>query len=140
MQRRGFLQAAGIVGAGTVVSATALAQPRGRAGLRAEWSATGPADGHEPADPTAPSAEERIHVPVLTLPRATRAGRAFDLVVQVGMDPHPMQPDHRIDWVEVRIGETRAWVIDLSAGVPYPIVRVPIALAAAAPLTVRARC
>jgi desulfoferrodoxin-like iron-binding protein len=91
-------------------------------------------------DATAPTEEERIHIPVLSLPRAARPGRPFDLVVRIGLVAHPMDAEHRIDWIEVRVGEERAWVIDLGTAVPYPVVRVPIVLAAAGTITVRARC
>src|SRR5688572_22323893 len=128
----GSLATAAIGGVAWAAPAVAGAQPRGRArGLRAEWSPNGPPDGREPADATAPTEEERIHIPVLSLPRAVRPGRAFDLVVRIGLVAHPMDPDHRIDWIEVRVGEERAWVIDLGAAVPYPVARVPIVLAAA---------
>lgn len=146
IERRGFVglslgALASSIGAALVLPGRAAAQPRrGRGSLRPDWTAEGPPDGREPSDPTAPSEEERIHVPTLSVPAAIRAGRPFDLVVQIGFTAHPMQPDHRIDWVEVRIGETRAWVIDLGPGVPFPVVRVPVVLEQAAPITVRARC
>ena len=148
--RRGFLGgsiAAAAVG-GMAWVAPAAAQPRpqpqppGRGGrvVRAEWTAAGPPDGREPVDPTAPTEEERIHVPVLTLPRAVRAGRAFDLVVRIGVTAHVMAADHRIDWVEVMVGQERAWVMDLGAGVPYPVIRVPLVMSGAGTIVVRARC
>nr|MDQ3037304.1 class II SORL domain-containing protein [Myxococcota bacterium] len=107
---------------------------------REEWSATGAPTGRVPADASALDADERMHVPVLTLPERVRAGRAFDLVVQVGVRPHEMTADHRIEWVEVCLDERRVWVADLSADVAYPIVRVPIVLREGAVLSARARC
>lgn len=114
--------------------------PAARAQERPGWSATGPLDGREPVDPTEPTAEERRHVPVLVLPRAVRAGRPFDFVIQVGLDPHVMTPAHHVEWVELAVGEERVFVADLGARVAYPIVRVPIVLSETAEITVRARC
>src|SRR5687768_17457335 len=68
---------------------------------RADWSATGALEGRAPADPMSLTDEERIHVPVLSLPERVRAGRPFDLVVQIGVRPHEMIAGHRIEWIEV---------------------------------------
>ena len=107
---------------------------------RAEWTASGDLAGREPIDPSALTDEERVHVPVVTLPHRVHAGRPFDLVVQIGVLPHEQRGEHRIDWIEVALDERRVMVADLSADVAFPILRVPIVLAAAATLSVRARC
>ena len=93
-----------------------------------------------PEDPDRLTAEERRHVPVLVLPEQVRAGRPFDLVVQVGVEPHPMTPTHHIDWIEVLLGDTCAFAVDLSEHVGYPVVRVPLRLASSAVLSVRSHC
>lgn len=77
---------------------------------------------------------------MLTLPPRIVAGRAFDLVVQVGLTPHAMEAEHFITWVELLLGEERAWVTDLSPSVAYPIVRLPVRVARSTTLTVRAHC
>jgi superoxide reductase len=77
---------------------------------------------------------------VLTLPERVRAGRAFDLVVQIGVRPHEITAEHRIEWIEVCLDDRRVLVADLSADVAYPVVRVPVSLRAPATLTARARC
>ena len=74
------------------------------------------------------------------MPRAVRAGRAFDLVVQVGVEPHPMEPRHRIEWVEVTAGEERVFATSLGRAVAFPVLRVPMVLEAPTVLTVRASC
>ncbi len=79
-------------------------------------------------------------MPVLVLPEVVRAERPFDLVVQVGVDPHVMTEAHHIDWVEVTVGEQRAFAADLTAAVGYPIVRLSLVLGEPADLTVRAHC
>ena len=107
---------------------------------RADGSPNGPLEGREPTDPDELNAEERRHVPVLLLPRQVRAARPFDLVLQVGVEPHVMTDAHHIDWVEVSVDGGRVFAADLSPSVGYPIVRVPLILRAAAELTVRAHC
>jgi superoxide reductase len=107
---------------------------------RAEWSATGPPQGRTPGDPAALTAEERVHAPVLTLPERVRAGRSFDLVVQVGVRPHEISPEHHIEWIEVCVGERRVLVSDLSIDVAFPVLRVPLILHGPALLSARARC
>ena len=125
--------AAALVGLCTL-AATALAQQR------ADWSPTGSLEGREAVNPAQLSAEERRHLPVLLLPEVVHAGRPFDFVVQVGVDPHVMNEVHHIDWVEVAVGDRRAFVADLTAAVGYPIVRVPLVLREPTELTVRAHC
>ncbi len=125
-----------LLGLGCLALAPSVARGQDRPG----WSPTGPLDGREPADPNELTAEERRHVPVLVLPRQARAGRPFDFVVQVGVEPHVMTPAHHVEWVEIAVGEERVFVADLGARVAYPIVRVPVVLSETAEVTVRARC
>lgn len=126
MERAGL----GLAGCALLGRGTALAQP----------PPGGPLEGREPRDPNDLTPEERAHAPVLVMPRAVRAGRPFDLVVQIGVEPHPMERGHRIEWVEVHAGEERVFASTLGPAVAFPIVRVPIVLSAPTVLTVRARC
>ena len=111
-----------------------------RAQRRDDWSPTGPLEGREPADPNALTPEERRHVPVLVLPERVRAGRPFDLVVQVGVQPHVMTEAHHVDWVEIAVGDERVFVADLTHRVGYPVVRVSLVLSEPVALTARAHC
>lgn len=79
-------------------------------------------------------------MPVLVLPEVVRAGRPFDLVVQVGVEPHGMSDAHRIDWIEIALDGRRVFIADLGPGVAYPIVRTSLVLSAPATLTARAHC
>lgn len=143
MQRRLFLGTT-LLAAAALPAGASIAEAQRRGGrapsLRADWRPDGPRTGRTPHDPTALDAEERTHLPVLTMPPRIQLGRAFDLVVQIGLEPHPMTTDHKIDWIEVSLGDARVLVADLGAGVPWPIVRVPLLATAAASLVVRARC
>lgn len=139
MERRVFLGGIAALGATAVSMGPTRAQeaPVGRS----EWDAA----GREPVDLAALTEDELVHVPVLTLPSAPRVGRAFDLAVQIGVTPHEATAEHRIDWIDVRLEDAAlvgrsVFCVDLSADVPYPVVRVPLVLSAAATLVVRARC
>lgn len=95
---------------------------------------------HEPADPQRMTPEERRHVPVLGLPGQVRVDRPFDVMVQVGVETHPMRESHHIDHIEVQLDGTKVFDATLSPAVGYPVVRVPLVLSQSATLTVRAHC
>lgn len=139
MERRDFVR-----GSLAALASTALAPAHADAQrcppLRAEWDASAPPLGREPASADALTDEERSHVPVLTLPRHVRPGRSFDLVVQIGLRPHESTAAHHIDWVEVCLDTRRVAVIDLTDAVPYPIVRIPIVVPGPTTLVARGRC
>lgn len=99
-----------------------------------------PLDGREPDDPSALTLEERRHVPVLVLPEVVRAGRPFDLVVQVGLDPHAMSSAHHVEWIEVHLDRRRVLAAQLGPGIAFPVLRASVVLDAPATLTARARC
>jgi superoxide reductase len=133
MRRRTFLWTA----AALALPLGARAQPQRR---RRGWSATGPLDGREPADAEVMSPEESAHVPVIVLPSQVRIDRPFDLVVQVGVQPHPMNDAHRVEWIEVALDEARVFIADLGENVAFPIVRFSMTMHAPALLTARAYC
>ncbi|MFK7985673.1 MAG: desulfoferrodoxin family protein [Sandaracinaceae bacterium] len=95
---------------------------------------------HEPADPTRMTPEERRHVPVLGLPSQVRVDRPFDVMVQVGLETHPMRESHHIDHIEVQLDGQKVFDATLSPSVGYPVVRVPLVVSESATLTVRAHC
>ncbi len=133
MRRRAFLT-------GSFASLALAMTPRARAQSRHQWRPAGPLEGREPADASALTPEERRHVPVLRLPEVVRAGRPFDLVVQIGVAPHVMAESHRIEWIEIALDESRAFIADLGPSVAYPIVRTSLTLSAPVTLTARAFC
>lgn len=83
---------------------------------------------------------DRTHLPIVSLPARPRLGRAFDLVVRVGDPMHEQRRDHHIAWLEVHYGTERLFRSDLSADVPYPVVRVPVVLRRADVLSVSLGC
>jgi desulfoferrodoxin (superoxide reductase-like protein) len=99
---------------------------------------------HERATPRELSDEasglERTHLPRIALPARPRLGRAFDLVVRIGEPMHEQRRDHHVAWVEVSYGADRLFVCDLSADVPFPVVRIPVILRRPDELRVRLAC
>jgi desulfoferrodoxin (superoxide reductase-like protein) len=135
MERRRFFGAlgglgVGVLGAGTMVSASASGQAACRAGENET--------PHEIANDVVGA--DRMHLPIVSLPARPRLGRAFDLVVRVGDPTHEQRQDHHIAWIEVRYGADRLFVCDLSPDVPFPVVRVPVVLRRADELAVRFFC
>lgn len=98
------------------------------------------APDREPTDPERMTPEERRHVPVLGLPGQVRIDRPFDVMVQVGVETHPMRESHHIDHIEVQLDGTKVFDATLSPAVGYPVVRVPLVVSESATLTVRAHC
>ena len=144
MERRGFLWASIAGTAGLAASTASVASAQGRPArgrvTRPSWAERGGPDGREPRDPTAPDADERLHVPVVRIPSRIETGRAFDLAVQIGLTMHPMSAEHHVGWIDCFVGDERVWVIDLGPHVPYPVVRVPVRLADREDITVRGYC
>jgi superoxide reductase len=124
MRRRDLLLGSMAVGGAWTFGLRALAQEADR----------------EPADPSRLTPEERRHAPVLVMPRAIHAGRAFDLVIQVGVEPHGMTPAHHIERVELLRGAERVFSVELGPSVAFPVVRVPVVLTGNTVLSARAVC
>jgi superoxide reductase len=66
-------------------------------------------------DPTAKTPLEKGHAPVITAPKAVKAGEAFTVEVTVGENVHPMGPAHWIEYIELRIGNEPAGRVDFQA-------------------------
>ena len=64
-------------------------------------------------DPANETALEKAHSPVITAPEKVKAGEAFDVEVAVGKAPHPMGPDHWIEYVQLNIGNQPAGTLIL---------------------------
>jgi superoxide reductase len=77
---------------------------------------------------------EKKHTPHIDI---DQAGDVYHITVTVGHEvPHPNQPDHFIDWIELMIGDAPIARFDLSPVVTSPVVS--IAIDAEAGTTVRA--
>jgi len=76
------------------------------------------------ADLEAASDFEKKHTPHIDI---DRAGELYHVTVTVGYEvPHPNQPDHFIDWIELFIGDAPIARFDLSPVVTSPVVSVAI--------------
>ena len=94
------------------------------------------------ADPTNLSDLEKKHMPVIEAPRCVSKGEAYDVVVEVGsLLPHPNEPGHFIQSIELWADETYLTRIDLTAANTCPRVTVRVALHHASEvLRARIRC
>lgn len=130
MERRRFLRALGAGSAGLVLAAPSVTAAQQRQGI------------DEPGRELLADASgiDRTHLPMLALPARPRLGRSFDLVVRIGDPLHEQRRDHHVEWIEVRYAGEALFACDLSASVPFPVVRIPVVLRQAAELVVRLRC
>jgi len=97
---------------------------------------------NEPADPSNLSDLERMHLPVIQAPATVTQGRPFEVAIEVGeLLPHPSEPHHFIQFVELWVDATFLARIDLTADRSLPKVRLRILLRhPAQELRARARC
>lgn len=59
---------------------------------------------------------EKKHVPQFALPQAIKQGEPMSVTVNVGQVPHPMKPEHYIQWVELYLDGTLVKKVDLKPG------------------------
>ncbi|AAR34050.1 class II SORL domain-containing protein [Geobacter sulfurreducens] len=64
-------------------------------------------------DPAKKSPLEQKHVPVITAPKAVKAGEPFTVEVAVGEVVHPMGPTHWIQFIELNVGNEPAGRVDM---------------------------
>jgi len=64
-------------------------------------------------DPANKSALEKSHAPVISAPRAVKAGEPFTVEVSVGEKLHVMMPEHWIGSIALSIGNEPAGRLDL---------------------------
>lgn len=53
------------------------------------------------ADPKNMTELEKKHVPQFALPKEIKKGKPLSVTVNVGQVPHPMKPEHYIQWIEL---------------------------------------
>lgn len=56
-------------------------------------------------NPTKPTEYELIHVPVIQPQTKLKLGEPIEVKVAVGKKPHPMTPEHYIEWIELWVGD-----------------------------------
>ena len=81
------------------------------------------------ADPRNASELETKHIPVIQAPEVVRAGEPFEVRIEVGEAlPHPNEPDHFIEFVELYADETYLARVSLTAGTTCPEAVLRVAL------------
>lgn len=72
------------------------------------------------ANPDNGAAGEK-HGPVITVEGEIAAGNTVKVTVDVGEGKHPNQPDHFIEWAELRANDLCIGRVEFSAGITAPI-------------------
>ena len=92
-------------------------------------------------DPANATDFEKKHSPVIKAPETVKPGETFQVVVEVGkVVPHPNEPGHFIQWVELYSGETFLARAELTPALTEPVVTFSVRLDHVHPLKAVARC
>ena len=85
---------------------------------------------------------EQKHLPVIAAPERVKGGKEFTITVEVGkLKPHPNEPAHFIERLEVYCRDTFLFRTTFSGSLSCPKVSVPVKLSHAhGPLQVWAKC
>jgi len=80
-------------------------------------------------DPANPSDLERKHIPAIEAPEAVRRGQPFDVRIEIGKTlPHPDEPGHYIEFVDLFADETYLARVSLTAGTTRPNITLRVVL------------
>ncbi|MCM8819957.1 MAG: class II SORL domain-containing protein [Candidatus Omnitrophica bacterium] len=85
---------------------------------------------------------EQKHLPVINAPQRIKRDEIFEVTIEVGKyKPHPNEPGHFIEWIELYSGDTFLFRLNLSGSLSAPKVTVPVKLTHAhGPLKAWAKC
>lgn len=82
-----------------------------------------------PKDMNALTELEQKHLPVITAPARVKRDEVFEVTIEVGkLKPHPNEPAHFIEWIELYSGDTFLFRINLSGSLTQPKVTLPARL------------
>ncbi|MBD3272190.1 MAG: superoxide reductase [Elusimicrobia bacterium] len=97
---------------------------------------------NEPKDRNTMNDLEKKHVPVISAPETVKKNEPFDIRVEVGkLEPHPNEPSHFIEWVELYCGDTFLGRAHFSGGASFPKAVFSVKLSHAhGPLKVWEKC
>lgn len=110
MDRRTFLKTAAIGSIATGVTATVASAERFFP-VKVDQSLF--TDFNRVKDQAKKTPLEKSHAPVISAPASVKAGEPFPVEVSVGENLHPMGPSHRIEYIELAIGNEPAGRIDM---------------------------
>jgi superoxide reductase len=92
-------------------------------------------------DPANATDFEKKHTPVIKAPDSVKTGEFFTVTVEVGkVVPHPNEPGHFIQWIELHSGNTFIARVDLTPVISDAVVTIPVRLEHVHPLRAVARC
>ncbi len=92
-------------------------------------------------DPANATDFEKKHTPVIKAPESVKMGELFDVTVEIGkVVPHPNEPGHFIQWIELYSGHTFLARVDLTPTMTDPVTTFSVRLDHLHPLRAVARC
>ena len=72
---------------------------------------------------------EKKHLPIITVPKSIRKGECFEVTVEVGkLMPHPNEPAHHIEFIELYAHHTYLARMDFTAKTTCPTMKVCVEL------------
>ena len=76
-----------------------------------------------PKDMNNPTELDQKHLPIITAPDKVKRDQIFEITVEVGkLRPHPNEPAHFIEWLEVYCGDTFLFRTQLAGSLSFPKV------------------
>jgi superoxide reductase len=92
-------------------------------------------------DPANATDFEKKHTPVIKAPDTVKKGEFFDVTVEVGkVVPHPNEPGHFIQWIELYSGDTFLARADLTPTMTDSVATLSVRLDHLHQLSAVARC
>ncbi len=76
-----------------------------------------------------PSDLEKKHLPIITAPKKVKKDEWFEVTVEVGkLMPHPNEPGHFIEFIELYAGDTYLARMDFTGKTTSPVMKTRVAL------------
>jgi superoxide reductase len=92
-------------------------------------------------DPANPTDFEKKHTPVIKAPETVKKGEFFTVTVEVGkVVPHPNEPGHFIQWIELYSGDTFLAGADMTPALADSVATFSVRLEHVHSLKAVARC
>ncbi len=72
---------------------------------------------------------EKKHLPIITAVQSIKSGECFEVKIEIGkLMPHPNEPGHYIEFIELYADHTYLARMDLTARLTGPVMKISIVL------------
>jgi superoxide reductase len=72
---------------------------------------------------------EKKHLPIISAPRKVKRGQHAEVIIEVGkLLPHPNEPGHFIEFIELYAGDTYLARMDFTSKTTCPIMKTCVSL------------